>query len=187
MRWSLVRMMNRRPRLLLLDAGAVFAALRFDAWDALVTSYEVVVPSTVVRIEAVFYITQPGERIELDLRAEVAQGRIREAEMSAADIGTIKGRFTPEFRERLDEGELEALAYLVSHPEEETRFVSGDGPAIQAVAMLDPDCRVLALAEALERCGWSKPLPHQFGPEFLKRHMSDGSIRRIQGRGLASG
>jgi hypothetical protein len=58
--------MSRKPRLLLLDAGAVFAALRFDAWEALVSAYEVVVPSVVVRVEAIFYLSREDERIEID-------------------------------------------------------------------------------------------------------------------------
>jgi len=177
--------MSRKPRLLLLDAGAVFAALRFDAWEALVSAYEVVVPSVVVRVEAIFYLSRKDERIEIDLPAEVEKGRIREVVMSAAEIDAVYRRFTADFRERLDDGELEALAYLLRNPEEDMRFVSGDGPAIQAVAMLDPDCRVISLAEVLDRCGYTKPLPHQFSRDFVKHRVREGSVRRIQGRGLA--
>jgi hypothetical protein len=176
--------MSSRPRLLLLDAGAVFAALRFDAWEALVAAYEVIVPSVVVRVEAIFYVTLQDERIEIDLPMEATNGRIREVVMSAADIEAVTRRFTPDFRERLDDGELEALAYLANNPDEEMRFVSADGPAIQAVAMLDPDCRVISLAEALDRCGTTKPLASQFSRDFVKRHVAEGNVRRIQGRGL---
>jgi hypothetical protein len=176
--------MSGKPRLLLLDAGAVFAALRFDAWEALVSAYEVVVPSVVVRVEAIFYVTREDQRIEIDLPAEVEQDRIREVVMSAAEIDAVRKRFTPDFRERLDDGELETLAYMLDNPDEDVRFVTGDGPAIQAVAMLDPDCRVISLAEVLDRCGYTKPLPDQFSRDFVKRHVGEGSLRRIQGRGL---
>ena len=177
--------MTGKPRQLLLDAGAVFAALRSDAWDPLVSTYEVVVPSVVVRVEAIFYLTLEGQRIEIDLSAEVKKGRIREVVMSAADIEAVRKRFTPDFRERLDDGELEALAYLLENPDEDMMFVSADGPAIQAVAMLDPDCRVISLAEVLDRCGYRKPLPDRFSRDFVKRHVNEGNVRRIQGRGLA--
>jgi hypothetical protein len=59
--------MSGKPRLLLLDAGAVFAALRFDAWEALVAAYEVIVPSVVVRVEAIFYVNLQEERSQLGL------------------------------------------------------------------------------------------------------------------------
>lgn len=40
--------MARRPRLLLLDAGAVFGALEHQAWQALVNGYELVIPKIVL-------------------------------------------------------------------------------------------------------------------------------------------
>lgn len=177
--------MGTKPQLLLLDAGAVFACLRFDAWDAIVDAYEVVVPSIVVRIEVEFYVNQQGERIEIDLADDVARGRIREVSMTVSEIEALKQTFAPDFRDRLHEGELEGLAYLLANPGMDIRFVTGDGPAIEAVAMLDEDARVLSLGEALDLCGRSKSLPHQFRREFAKRHVSEGMIRRIQGRGLS--
>ena len=40
--------MARRMRLVLLDAGAVFAALEHEAWDALTRGYQVVIPRIVL-------------------------------------------------------------------------------------------------------------------------------------------
>lgn len=85
----------------------------------------------------------------------------------------------------MDAGELEAIAYLVATAETDLRFVSGDGPAIQAVAMIDTDTRVISLQEVLERCGWSKPVASQYRREFVEKHRREGSMRRIQGKGLA--
>lgn len=176
--------MSRKPRLLLLDAGAVFAALQYECWEALLGCYEVVIGAVVVRVEAIFYTTRDGERLEIDLPAEVARGRVREIEMSAQQLEEVRKMFTPEFRERIDDGELEAIAYLLENPHEEIRLVSGDGPAIQAVAMVDDDRRAISLAEALEYCGQTKNLPHQHSRDFTRRHLAEGSMRRIQGRGL---
>ena len=44
--------MTSRPRLLLLDAGAVFQAFRVSVWGALCKTYDVVVPAIIVRTEA---------------------------------------------------------------------------------------------------------------------------------------
>lgn len=176
--------MSRRPRLLLLDAGAVFAAMHHGAWDALVGAYEILIPSTVIHTEAIFFVDHDGARHEIDLAVEGRAGRIQEIAVEAQEIAQTARRFSPEFRERLDAGELEAIAYLVATSEPELRFVSGDGPAIQAVAMLDADTRVMSLEEALDRCGWSKPVASQYRREFVEEHRAEGSIRRIQGRGL---
>ena len=176
--------MPRKPRLLLLDAGAIFAAMRHDAWGALVEAYEVLVTATVVQVEAIFYVDREGHRQEIDLRIEVAEGRIGMVEVEAAEIAKVSARFSPEFRERLDAGELEGLAYLVASDRNDLHFVSADGPAIQAVAMLDPDCRVSSLEEVLDLCGHSKPLDHKFSRDFVRKHVQEGSVRKIQGRGL---
>lgn len=160
--------------------------MHHEAWDALIAAYEIVVPATVVRVEAHFYVDQHGHRIEIDLPAEAARGRIREVEMTASEINAVKKRFTADFRDRLDDGELEAIAYLLAVPDEDVRFVSADGPAIQAVAMVDDDVRVISLAEALDHCGHTKPLRHQFSREFVDEHRREGATRRIQRRGLAS-
>jgi hypothetical protein len=178
--------MSRKPRLLLLDAGAVFAALAHDCWEVLVSSYEVVIGAVVVRDEAMFYTTRDGERIEIDLPAEVARGRIREIDMSAEEVNAVRKRFTPDFHQRLDDGELEAIAWLLKNADQDLRFVSGDGPAIQAVAMLDEDRRAISLEEALQYCGLTKHLSHQFQREFTHQNLEQGNVSRIQGWGLSN-
>jgi hypothetical protein len=68
--------------------------------------------------------------------------------MSAQQVETVRKMFTPDFRERMDDGELEAIAYLLENPQEDIRLVSGDGPAIQAVAMVDDDSRAITRRSA---------------------------------------
>jgi hypothetical protein len=76
-----MRSLKSRPRLLLLDANAVFAAFRYGAWEKLCVAYEVVVPATVVRVEAMFYDSrETGRRVYLDLPALVQAGTISEYE-----------------------------------------------------------------------------------------------------------
>ncbi len=70
--------MSRRPRLVLLDAGAIFAAMHHEAWDALVAAYEILIPSTIIHDEAVFFVNRDGERHDIDLTVEVSVGRIQE-------------------------------------------------------------------------------------------------------------
>lgn len=177
--------MARKPRLLLLDAGAAIVAMQFHAWDALISAYEVVVPTVVIE-EAHFYPDlDTGERIPIDLRAEVKGGRIQEATASIDEVRALLTRFTLDFRERIHAGEVEALAYLDAHSAEDICFVSGDGPAIQAVAMLDLREKAISLFEALQACGHSKPLPAMHRPDFVREHLDRGSESRIHGRGLS--
>ena len=94
--------MARRPRLLLLDANAVFAAFRHEAWDGLCAAYELVVPNTVVRREAIFYVSrETNKRVELDLVGEARDGRIVEVTVPAAEITALRSRFDPSFAGRI--------------------------------------------------------------------------------------
>lgn len=178
--------MARRPRLLLLDANAVFAAFRYGAWAGLCAAYEVVVPTTVVRHEALFYVSrETGRRVELDLAGDVREGRIFEVTASTEEIARLRARFDASFRLRLDAGEAEALAYLVGHADEDVRFVSSDASALEAVAMLGMADHALCLSDALQLCGLSRALPRQHGPDFFREHISVGRRRFVTGEGLA--
>ena len=180
--------MAKRPRLLLLDANAVFAAFRYGAWEGLRAAYEIVVPSTVVRHEALFYLSrETGRRVELDLAGEAQDGRIVEVVVPAVEIAELRSRFDASFRMRVDAGEAEALAYLVKREDEDMRFVSSDASALEAVAMLGIAERAMCLSEALQLCGLSRSLPRQHGPDFFREHISVGLQRFVTGRGLDAG
>jgi hypothetical protein len=178
----------KRPRLLLLDANAVFAAFRHGAWNGLCAAYELVVPNTVVRREAIFYVSrETNRRVELDLSGEARDGRIEEVTVPPAEITALRSRFDSSFRMGLDAGEAEALAYLVQQEDDEMRFVTSDAAALQAVGMLGIAERAICLAEALQLCGLGRPLPRQHGPDFFREHISAGLKRFVTGEGLEPG
>lgn len=178
--------MAKRPRLLLLDANAVFAAFRYGAWEGLCASYEIVLPSTVVRVEGMFYDSrETGRRVYLDLPALVADGTVTEYAADASNVAATLARFSPPFRRRVDPGEAEAISYLLAHPDEDLRFVTADGSAIEAVAMLGLAEKAMCLAEALERCGHGRTLPREHREAFLREHLSIGLQRFVTREGLA--
>lgn len=178
--------MANRPRLLLLDANAVFAAFRHGAWAGLCAAYEVIVPTTVIHTEAVFYVARDtGRRIELDLAAEALAGTIVEVTVSTDDVARLRARFDAAFRKQLDAGEAEALAYLISREDDEIRFVTSDASALRAVAMLGIAERAMCLAEVLQLCGLGRPLPRQHDHVFFRTHIEEGRRRFVTGEELA--
>jgi hypothetical protein len=174
----------KRPRLLLLDTNAVFVAFRYGAWEGLCAAYEVVLPTTVIH-ESIFYLSrETGRRVELDLMAEVQAGRVTEITASAGEIAQLLVRFDLSFRKQIEAGEAEALAYLVTREDEEMRFVSADGAALEAVGMLGIAERAMCLAEALHLCGLGRPLPRQHERTFFRAHVALGQRRFVTGEGL---
>lgn len=127
--------MGKKPRLLLLDANAVFAAYRFGVWEGLCSAYDIVLPSTIVRVEALFYVSRDsGARISLDLPDLVANGTISEVAVDPTEVAALRSRFDHELRERIDRGEAEAIAYVLAHSDEDLRFVTSDGSALEPSA-----------------------------------------------------
>jgi hypothetical protein len=180
-----MRSLAKRPRLLLLDANAVFAAFRYGAWDGLCAAYEVVVPATVVRVEAMFYDSrETGRRVYLDLPALVDAGTITEYAAGAVELADTLARFRPPFRQRLDPGEAEAIAYLLTHPDGDLAFVTSAASALEAVAMLGIAERAMCLAEVLRLCGLERTLPRQHGVDFFRQHIQIGLRRFVTREGL---
>jgi hypothetical protein len=175
----------RRRSLLVLDANVILELFRTGAWEQLILRYRVIVPATVLR-EAHFYIDpRTEERISTDLPRYVENGHIDTYEANVSELMSVKARFTPEMREGIHEGELEAIACLLASETKEMLFVSGDGKAIIATALLGQADRAACLEVVLRECGLEKTLRHEHREEYFRRHIRLGQEARVQGRGLA--
>lgn len=177
--------MPPRPRLLLLDAVAVIAAYRCGGWVAVCDAYDVIVPATVIHAEAEFYLDREGNRVWIDLRQELAAGRIREYAATESEMAATVAILHPDLRSRIDPGEREALTYLRTQPVDDLVFVTADGLAIEAAVALDHGERVWPLATVLDRIGHRKPLEYEHTEEYVARKRRDGGQRIALGRALA--
>jgi len=129
--------MRRKPRLLLLDAGAVIGAFACEGWDQLCKSYHIVVPTIVIG-EARFYHDSVGNQRPIGLDHHIESGLIERFEASATELATTIALLHPYIRDRLHAGELEALTYLRLLEEKSgIGFISADGAAIQATYAFD--------------------------------------------------
>ncbi len=177
--------MPPKPRLLLLDNGAVIWAFKACAWDTLCNRFEIVVPSIIVRREAVYWEDSEGHRHPIDLVAEAEAGRITEYEATMSELARTAALLHPELRARVDAGEREALTYLRTHETDGVAFVTADGAAIEASVALDVSETAMSLDAVLRSCGLTKVLPEHHRDGFVKRKIDDGGIRLVQGRARA--
>jgi len=173
--------MRRKPRLLLLDAGAVIGAFACEGWDQLCKSYHIVVPTIVIG-EARFYHDSVGNQRPIGLDHHIESGLIERFEASATELATTIALLHPYIRDRLHAGELEALTYLRLLEEKSgIGFISADGAAIQATYAFDAARCALSLAEALKRCGITKALERKYCEEFVRKHLAEGERLLVQG------
>lgn len=175
--------MAGRTRLVLLDAGAVFAALEHEAWDALTAGYEVVIPRIVLEEIQFYYSRDTGRKVFVNPESWVEDGTIRAYEAQATDVADTLTLINRPDGPEIHDGEAEALTYLrlkVDPPAHDIAFVSADGAAIQATALLDLSHTAKCLSEVLRAIGYSKPLPPRHRRPFVEEHLQLGFQRRLR-------
>jgi len=141
------------PKLLLFDTGCIFAVVKLGLWGQLCERFRVVVPSTVVRKEALFVNLWAGNITPIDLASDVAMGLISEYTASATEMNQTLNAWPQAIRNRADPGEVEALTYLRAHGTSDTAFLTADGPAIQAAVAIECEGEPMSLEELLELAG----------------------------------
>jgi|GEM_PF-1521403 len=173
--------MRQKPRLLLLDAGAVIGAFACGGWEALCDAYHIVVPATVIG-EARYYLDPGGNQQTIDLEPYIASGRIEVYEASAVELALTISTLHPTIRDRIHAGELEALTYLRLQVDKEgIAFISTDGVAIQVTHAFDAADCALSLDAVLRKCGITKELHHMYCDAFVAKHRQQGEILFLQG------
>jgi len=168
----------------LLDANIIIQAHVSGVWSSLMEKITLVAPSIVLQ-EATHYIDPGTEmRMEIHLDKWVTDGSLRKVEASAEQISAHLMRFDPVFVQRMDRGEAEALALLAAGALSDHRFCTADGPAIQALCLLDIPDAGISFESLLRDTGLYRKLPPKCSEAFFREHLTIGAQKRITGEGL---
>lgn len=167
-------------RLLILDANVIITAFKDGLWTSLASRYRLIIPNIIV-IESKYYTDSKGEKVNIDLGTEVDAKRIEVVETSPDELSVLYERFTDDFINATDIGELHALAYLYARKEQGLRFCTGDTPAIKAAAIMELTGTMVSLEKVLRECGLEticKGLKPHFKDEALQRKLGEGFQQR---------
>lgn len=171
--------MNKKFRLLLLDAGIVIALHELKLWDQAVEKCEIILPETVVN-EAKF--SMAGEYAEdIDLEPDTRAGRIKVVTAGTAELDAFLAQFGPAYLERLDPGETEALAYLIAHAET-CLLCSADAIVFKVLGRLHRGEQGVSLEAILGRIGLGRKLEWRFTEAFRQRYTKEGQIDMLRAR-----
>lgn len=171
---------------LLLDADIVIESHAVGIWQKLVEQCKLILPSTIVHDEALFFQRQiNGIPEDINLRSLIEAEKITELSATAEELASLRGLFDRVFIETLHPGETEALALLKAGKAPGTWFCSGDARAIQAIAMIGMPERGISMEALLRRVGLTKPLRKQFREDFFRKNLRVGQLNRITREGLA--
>lgn len=171
----------KRLRFLLLDANVIIRLFELSLWKKIVETCDIIVAETVVE-EAEFFFDDEGQHA-IDLSADIKSNRITIASVPASDVAQFRDRFSPDYLERIDPGEAEALAFLLSS-NDPCLLCSADAIVFRILGRLNRGEQGLSLEEVLDRVGLSRGLPNQFRKEARDRWTKQGQQDMIQHRGL---
>jgi hypothetical protein len=146
-------------RLVILDANVIIRAFGGNFWNALVSQFDVHVTSIVLRSEVYFYIDDKGQKVPIDLASDISAGRIKELSATPEEVGALVEKVNPNFLNRIDAGEQEALALLLTGRFDEFRYCTGDTRAIKALSSLNLGSFGISLEEVLVKANQKVKLP----------------------------
>lgn len=172
----------KKLRFLLLDANVVIKLFELGLWKTVIDKCEILLARTVVEREAEFFFDDDGQHA-IDLAHDINSNRIGIVDVQASDLRCFLDRFDPLYLERLDPGEAESLAYLVSC-EDPCLLCSSDAIVFRVLAQLRRAEQGVSLEEVLQSVGLGRGLPRQFTKAFRRLWTKRGQEEMIRGIGL---
>jgi predicted nucleic acid-binding protein len=164
-----------KSRLVILDANVIIKAFAGNFWNTLIARYDVYVTSIVLRNEVYFYEDKLGQKIQIDVMTYVDSKKIKELTATSLEIAALVDKVNPNFMNRLDDGELEALALLLTGRFDEFLYCTGDTRAIKALASLNLASLGISLEELLTFIGQKGKLPDlSYSKKAFDRKKAEG-------------
>lgn len=167
--------------IVLLDADVIMDMHRFNIWDEIVAKNKTYISSIILRQEVYYYENHNGVKHNIDLFKDV-ESRLKEISVSADELKKFSNQFDPVFYAKLQTGEMEALKIL--HDNNKFLFRTSDKQAIKAIALLGKKEQGISFEKLLKSSGITKNLERKHTEKYFRRYLREGSIMRIQNRGI---
>ena len=169
---------------LALDANIIIELHVFGVWGVLTGKHQIIVTDTVLAEVDHFHDPATGDRSQINKRTDVIPC-VNINNPDPVDLVAITGLFNDVFLESMHPGEREiiALAYANKLPDD-CNICSADGPAIEALALMDKKDMGISFEAVLQTAGLTKNLSYSAGvykEADYKKAMERGAVARIQG------
>lgn len=176
--------MPTKPRLFLLDAGPLIELHRLGVWQGVIARAHVIVPGIIAEREAHFWDAGDGVGHPIDIDPDRVAGRIEVIHAEASEVAGVAAQFDATMRERVDAGELEALALLSRSSDDPPRFCSADRMAVVALCLLGFAHLAVSLEQLLREIGLQRRLENKYRQKTLRDWLEQGRQRRLRREGL---
>lgn len=170
--------------LLILDAGIIIKLFELGLWDQICDSCDIHLSRIVALDEALFHSSDDGNPHgqPIVLQSYVDAGRVTLFEATPSTIRKFRNNFDANYREELDPGEAESLAYLFESSAP-YRVSSSDAIVFKVLGNTMRTEQGISLEEILSETGYTKDLPWQYRKAFRDKYSTDGGTDMLQGRG----
>lgn len=173
-----------RLRLLLFDANIVIELHKIGLWEKVIELCDVTLTKTVAEDESEYWEDDYEQRHYFNLHDEIGSGKINCITVSHEQLEALFKKFSPVYLDRLDPGEAESLAVLISS-DEDWLISSSDGIVFRVLGNIGLPDQGISLAEVLQKIGLTYPgLRFHFCQEFRHKMTLKGQQEGITGMGL---
>lgn len=174
--------MAKKFKLLLLDTNIILELFRHGLWAHLIERCDVHLARSVLD-EARFYETDDGLRHDIDLQPDVLNKKISVFDLVPSDLVQFRDRFDPIYFEKLDLGETESLAYLLTLSGE-CWLCSADKIVYRVLGNLHEGDRGVSLEELLQQTGLARSLPPHFSKSYREQWTAKGAEEGLRDQGF---
>ncbi len=144
--------MTKKSKQILTDTVVIINAHENGYWESLCNANHIAVPATIIENEA-FYFQSDRGKVGMNPSEWVKNGKVTRIEADLEDFQSLQSKLNPDILASLDDGELEAIAILLSKRSKETRFTTADRAAIKALGVLGLSYQGISVEELLKNSG----------------------------------
>ncbi len=166
-------MASKQLKIILPDAQVIIDLFRNSLWRQIVEAFDIGVTPIILQ-ESQFYKDSYGKKQSICLKNDIAVKSIREIETSIEQIEHLHSLLQPNIHSPLDDGELEAIAFLKSQKHDDYLFCSGDALAVKYVGALGLRHRSISLQKLLEQKNIKIKLEPKYSDDIFQKMLNEG-------------
>ena len=143
-----------KPLCILADANVIIEIHALGIWAQFTNQCHVITTEYIQQHEAKYFKSKKENvKVTIDLSSYITNGQLHLISADATDLKPIYDTFDSVFIDSIDSGEIEALALIMANKHQNALLCSGDGRAIQALAMIGKTATGISLQKSLEKSG----------------------------------
>lgn len=163
----------KQVKIIIPDAQVIIDLHRASLWKHVIQTFDIGITPIILQ-ESRFYKDVSGVRHPISLESDVLETRIRVIETSIKQIDCLYKLLHPNIQDPLDNGELEAIAFLKSQKTDDYFFCTGDALAIKYLGALGLRHRSISLQKLFDQRAIQSKLEYKYSEKMFQKMLDEG-------------